>query len=117
MEDFDLFAYHNFEKLSQNLPIQFTILRISIPTLVNCRDIMFQYSILHLTDGRYGIQVGQVLLATVGSLDQATAILHRLTQKQLQRSVASLQSSSGSRASESRASESRSGKRQKLKAV
>jgi hypothetical protein len=73
---------------------------------------MFQYSILHLTDGRYGIQVGQVLLATVGSLDQATAILHRLTQKQLQRSVANLQPLSGSRASESR-----SGKRQKLKAV
>jgi hypothetical protein len=78
---------------------------------------MFQYSILRLTDDRYGIQVGQVLLATVGDLNQATAILHRLTQKQLQRSVASLQSSSGSRASESRASESRSGKRQKLKAV
>jgi hypothetical protein len=73
---------------------------------------MFQYSILHLTDDRYGIQVGQVLLATVGDLDQATVILHRLTQKQLQRSVASLQPSNAFRASESR-----SGKRQKLKAV
>jgi hypothetical protein len=51
---------------------------------------MFHYSFERLTDGRYGIYVGQTLLASVGTRNEAKAILQRLTQKQLEASIAAI---------------------------
>jgi 16S rRNA C1402 N4-methylase RsmH len=57
---------------------------------------MFHYSIERLTDQRYGIYVGQTLLASVGTSGEAKAILHRLTQKQLEQSIAAIEQAKSS---------------------
>jgi hypothetical protein len=69
---------------------------------------MFHYSIARLTDQRHGIYVGQTLLATVGTSSEAKAILHRLTQKQLEQSIATIAQAKPS---------PRPSKRQRLKVI
>ena len=69
---------------------------------------MFHYSLECLANGRYGIYVGQTLLASIDTSDAAKAILHRLTQKQLEASIAAIAQAQPS---------PRPSKRQRLKLV
>jgi uncharacterized protein YdeI (YjbR/CyaY-like superfamily) len=69
---------------------------------------MFHYSFECLANGRYGIYVGQTLLASIDTRDQAKAILHRLTQKQLEASIAAIAQAK---------SAAHPGKRQRMKLV
>ncbi len=69
---------------------------------------MFHYSFECLANGRYGIYVGQTLLASIDTRDAAKAILHRLTQKQLEASIAAIERAKAS---------ARPSKRQRLNVI